>query len=339
MSQEHRRPGKAFAADEDFTRLTEPYRKELLAHCYRMLGSVHDAEDTVQETYLNAWRAFDRFEGRSSLRTWLYRIATRACLRALERAARRPMPSSLGDPSENPERPPAPSLPDAPWLEPFPSILFTAEPADPAAAVETRRSMRLAFIAALQHLTPRQRAVLILRDVLAWKAVEVADLLDTTTASVNSTLQRARASLARIAPTEDATAEPTDAGVRALLDQYTAAFENADITTLTRLLTQDAVFEMPPYPTWFAGRDDVLRFLTDRLSRPALFRAVPTTANHQPALALYARSTAGIYRAHAVQTLTVTTTGISRIAHFHNPDLFPLFGLSRSITDRRMVLR
>jgi RNA polymerase sigma-70 factor (ECF subfamily) len=336
MSQENRPPGTAFAADEDFTRLTEPYRKELLAHCYRMLGSVHDAQDTVQETYLNAWRAFDRFEGRSSLRTWLYRIATRACLRALERAARRPMPSSLGDPSENPENPPAPPLPDGPWLEPFPSTLFTA---DPAATVEARQSMRLAFIAALQHLPPRQRAVLILRDVLAWKAAEVADLLHTTNASVNSTLQRARASLARIAPTQDDTTEPTDAGVRALLDQYTAAFENADITTLTRLLTQDAVFEMPPYPTWFAGRDDVLRFLADRLSRPSLFRAVPTTANHQPALALYARGTAGIYRAHAIQTLTVTTTGISHIAHFHNPDLFPLFGLSRSIIDRRTMLQ
>jgi RNA polymerase sigma-70 factor (ECF subfamily) len=328
MPRRERARGAAAPGDEDFIRLTEPFRRELVAHCYRLLGSVFDAEDAVQETYLNAWRAFEDFEGRSSVRTWLYRIATRVCLRALERANRRPMPSGLGGPSESPEKPSAAALPDAPWLQPIPNALFSGGPDDPAATVESRQSMRLAFIAALQYLPPRQRAVLILRDVLAWRSAEVAELLEATTASVNSALQRARTQLARIAPAEGDIAEPTDAGMRALLDAYMVAFENADIATLTRLLTRDAVFEMPPFPTWFAGRDHVLRFLADRNPRPGLYRAVPTMANNQLALALYLAGPDATYRAHALQMLTVTAGGISHIANFHAaPDLFPMFGL------------
>jgi RNA polymerase sigma-70 factor (ECF subfamily) len=328
MSQTQEMPGTAVSSREEFARRTDPFRRELLAHCYRMLGSTHDAEDAVQETYLNAWRSFDGFEGRSSLRTWLYRIATMACFKALERAGRRPLPSGLGGPSDTPEGAPAPAQPEVPWLEPIPNALFGRRPADPAATVESRQSMRLAFIAALQHLPARQRAVLILRDVLAWRAGEVAELLDTTTIAVNSTLQRARAHLALVAPTEEDTAEPTDPGLRSLIDQYAAAFEKADIVTLTRLLTRDAVFEMPPFATWFTGREIIRRFLGPRLGLPGHFRALPTMANDQPALALYTRVPSGIYRPHAVQVLTPTPEGISHIITFQDSRLFAVFGMS-----------
>jgi RNA polymerase sigma-70 factor (ECF subfamily) len=249
---------------EEFTRLTDPFRQELLAYCYRMLGSVHDDEDLVQETYLRAWRSCDAFEGRPSLRTWLYRIATSACLRALENSSRRPLPSGLGGPSDDPEAP-LTAQSEVPWLEPIADALLggsPADPADPAAIVASRASTRLAFVAALQHLPARQRAVLILRDVLAWRAAEVADLLGATTAAVNSALQRARTQLAQVAPAEGEVAEPASADHRALLDQYVAAFENADIAALLRLLRDDVELEMPPRPTWFAGRDAVGRFLT-----------------------------------------------------------------------------
>src|SRR5947199_3205039 len=199
--------------NEDFLRLADPYRRELLAHCYRMLGSVHDAEDLVQETYIRAWRSYDRFEGRSSLRTWLHRIATRACLTALESRGRRPLPTGLGNPSGDP----ADDLvqrTEVPWLEPVPDALVGAEGSDPAAIVTSRESIRLALIAALQHLPPRQRAVLILRDVLQWRAAEVAEAVGTTTAAVNSILQRARAQLDAVTPTEDEVVEPTDAQQR-----------------------------------------------------------------------------------------------------------------------------
>lgn len=202
-------------AGADFARLTDPFRRELLAHCYRMLGSIHEAEDLVQETYLLAWRAYGDFEGRSSLRTWLYKIATRACLKALERGTRRPLPSGLSGPSADPEGPVDPRRPETPWLQPFPDTLLAP---DPATTVESRHTTRLAFAAALQHLPPRQRAVLLLRDVLAWRAAEVAQLLNTTTASVNSSLQRARTQLAAADPVEDNVMEPTDPRHRALVD-------------------------------------------------------------------------------------------------------------------------
>src|SRR5258708_25780376 len=212
-----RREGAAMVVSEDFARLTDPFRDELLAHCYRMLGSVHDAEDQGQETLIRAWRSYGEFEGRASLRTWLYRIATNACLRALENSSRRPLPSGLGGPSENPEAPLATARPEVPWLQPIPDALFGQEPADPASIVTSRMSMRLALIAALQYLPARQRAVLILRDVLRWRAAEVAELLGVSTAAVNRVLQRARAQLERGAPAEDQIHEPADPGDRALL--------------------------------------------------------------------------------------------------------------------------
>ncbi|NYI93191.1 RNA polymerase sigma-70 factor (ECF subfamily) [Amycolatopsis endophytica] len=303
----------------DFVRLTEPYRRELLAHCYRMMGTVDEAEDLVQETYLRAWRSYDGFEGRSSPRTWLYRIATNACLSALQGRGRRPLPSGLGGPSETIDGPPAP--PEVTWLQPLAD--------DPAAVVLTRGSLRLALIAALQHLPARQRAVLILRDVLGWSTTEVAEALDTTTAAVKSTLQRARAQLQRVAPAEDHVAEPPEPGVRALLARYMSAFERADTAALARLLTDDVALEMPPLPTWLRGRETVARFAGSHIFGPAgSLKLVPLRANGQPATATYRRGGDGLYRAHAIQVLTFTGEKISSIVAFLDPDLFPRFGLA-----------
>ncbi|SDL99780.1 sigma-70 family RNA polymerase sigma factor [Nonomuraea jiangxiensis] len=310
--------------DEEFARLSEPHRRELLAYCYRMLGSIHDAEDLVQEIYLQAWRGYGAFEQRSSLRTWLYRIATRACLKALEGSRRRPLPSGLGGPNDDPGESPGPRLPELSWLQPAPDALFGG---DPAAVVEARQTMRLAFIAALQHLPARQRAVLILRDVLAWRAVEVADLLETTTAAVNSALQRARTHLSQNAPNQDEITEPADADLRALLERYAAAFANADLAALMTVLTDDAVWEMPPIPGWYAGREAVGRFLAARVVTAGGYRLIPARVNGQPAFGSYARDHDGIYRPHALQVLTVTTTGIARIVAFLDTGLFPLCGL------------
>jgi RNA polymerase sigma-70 factor, ECF subfamily len=319
------------ASSEDFARLTEPLRAELLAHCYRMLGSVHDAEDQVQETLIRAWRSYGEFEGRASLRTWLYRIATNTCLRALENRSRRPLPSGLGAPGQDPGAPLAPDRPEVPWLQPFPDTLLgigPADPADPADVAVSRASLRLALIAALQYLPPRQRAVLIFRDVLGWRAAEVASLLGTTTAAVNSTLQRARAQLRLAAPAEDSIREPADRAVRDLLARYAAAFETADVAALTGLLREDAVLEMPPQPTWFAGREQVGRFLASRvLTEPSRFAMTAIAANGQPALAAYLQGDDGLHRAHAIQVLTFSDAGIGRIVSFNDAGLFPMFGL------------
>ncbi|MFD7444967.1 sigma-70 family RNA polymerase sigma factor [Streptomyces sp. NPDC059909] len=320
------------ASDTDFASLTEPYRRELLAHCYRMLGSVHDAEDLVQETYLRAWRAYDGFEGRSSLRTWLYRIATNACLTALEQGSHRPLPSGLGAPGDDPGGPLAPGQPEVPWLQPLPDGLLAAdraEGADPAAVVASRESVRLAFVAALQLLPPRQRAILILRDVLRWRACEVAELIETTETAVNSALQRARAQLSRAAPEADAVARPADAEQRELVERYAKAFQNADINGLMRLLTDDIVFEMPPVPTWFTGREAAGRLISTHCPVFGIpgSRLVPTAANGQPALALYECGEDGVLRAFSVEVHTVTASGIARVVSFQAPSLFPAFGL------------
>ena len=240
-------------AQEDFIELAAPFRGELIAHCYRMLGSVHDAEDLVQETYLRGWRGYQTFEERAALRTWLYRIATNACLRALESRARRVLPAGLGDASSDPGAGLEGTAGNHEWLEPLPDT-FT-----PETAFNARQSVRLAVMTALQELPTRQRAVLILRDVVQFSAAEVAELLETTPAAVNSSLQRARAHLAEVAPAEESVTEPGDAERRALLDRYCAAFENADMAALTELLQADVKLEMPPMPVWFNGRDTVVR--------------------------------------------------------------------------------
>jgi len=308
-------------------RAAEGLRTELLAHCYRMLGSADDAEDLVQETYLRAWHSYDRFEGRASLRTWLYRIATTVCLRALEQRARRPLPSALGAPSDDPDQELTPE-PSVHWLQP---IADTRLDADPAAAAVSRESIRLAFVAALQHLPARQRAVLILRDVLRWRATEVADLLETSTAAVNSALQRARARLAEVRLSEADLIEPTAPDQRALLDQFVAAFEGADVQRLTALLRDDAIVEMPPYSTWYAGADRCGRVLLRCNEGPGHLWLLPTRANRQPAYAVWKREPDGIYQSYAVLVLTLDVSGIAHVTAFLDPDLVATFGFPREI--------
>jgi RNA polymerase sigma-70 factor (ECF subfamily) len=317
----------ALLGSADFARLTDPFRPELLAYCYRMLGSLHDAEDQLQEILIRAWRSYGQFDGRASLRTWLYRIATNCCLRALENRSRRPLPAGLGGPSD-PDGPLDQGGAEVRWLEPFPDVLLAAESTDPAAIVTSRQDMRLALIAALQCLPGRQRSVLILRDVLMWRAAEVAELLGTSTVAVNSALRRARAALRDADPTRDEVREPADAGQRTLVDQYAAAIENADVAALMRLLRADATFEMPPQPAWFLGRHAIGRFLAVNVLRePGDLRAVQTSANGQPALAIYLRDAVGGHRAHVVQVLRCTPAGVAHIVAFRTPDLFAAFGL------------
>ena len=317
---------------EDFASLTGRYRGELLAHCYRMLGSAEEAEDLVQETYLRAWRSYDGFEGRSSLRTWLYRIATNVCLNAIERRGRRPLPSGLGAPSYDPDAPLLAGL-EVPWLRPLPDALLTREREDPAAVVAARAGIRLAFVAALQYLSARQRAMLIMRDVLQWPAAEVAELLGTTTTAVNSGLRRARAQLARALPAEDEVAEPAEPERRALLDRFAAAIENADVSALAALLRDDVALEMPPELTWFAGRAAVTGFAaTHLLTEPGRLRLVPVMTNGQPAFAVYQREPDGIHHAHAILVPTVTGRRIARIVSFRDDGLFGLFGLPPAVT-------
>jgi RNA polymerase sigma-70 factor (ECF subfamily) len=304
---------------DEFVRLTGPFRRELLTYCYRMLGSVQDAEDLVQETYLRAWRSYQGFEGRASLRTWLYRIATNACLNALRHGSRRVLPAGLGGPATDATAV-GPRDPEIPWLEPI-----ADEQADPAAIVTGRAGLRLALIAALQHLPAQQRTVLILRDVLAWPADETAEVLGITPAAVHSTLQRARARLDRLNPAIDEVTEPPEQEQRDLLDRYADAFERADIPALTRLLTEDAVWQMPPNPSWFAGRDSVIRLLANRL-RSKRARLMPVRANGQPGFAMYLDG-----EAFAVQVITVRGPAIAAVTAFHDPALVRRFGLPARI--------
>jgi RNA polymerase sigma-70 factor (ECF subfamily) len=319
---------------EEFAILFAPYRRELLVHCYRMLGSVHDAEDVIQETYLRAWRSIGDFEGRSKLRHWLYRIATNAALRELEKSHRRSLPSGLGNPVEEPTDDHTLERQDIPWLEPIPTALLhpTSEPPDPADVVQQRQSIRLAFVAALQHLPPRQRAVLLLRDVLAFRASEVAGLLDISPAAVNSLLQRARDKLAEAAPTEQTVSDTLEPDQQHALDEYMAAFERADIPGLQRMLLADASLEMPPLSTWFFGRAAIIGFWRSQiLTGPGLFRVVATSANGQPAAAMYLRHADGSYHAHALHVLTPAPGGIARIVVFLQSTVFELFDLPMTI--------
>jgi RNA polymerase sigma-70 factor (ECF subfamily) len=310
-----------------FAALAERYRRELQVHCYRMLGSFEDSEDLVQETFLRAWRKRRSFQGRSSFRAWLYRIATNACLDALER--RPPVASARGS---------AQLLADIPWLEPFPDRLLeemAASDAEPDAAVVSKETIELAFIAAIQLLPPRQRAVLISRDVLGWSAAESAALLDVSVAAVNSALQRARATFKEHVPSRRLEwapgADPSEEE-RALLQRYVDAHERADVAALAELLREDALLTMPPQPTWYQGREQIATFLEQYVDPGSPdyvghFRLVPTRANRQPAAANYLRRPGDSeYRALALDVLRVEDGKVVEIVAF-TADLFPAFGL------------
>ncbi|MFE2960354.1 RNA polymerase subunit sigma-70 [Nocardia tengchongensis] len=316
-------------SQREFAGLTERFRPELLAHCYRMLGSIHDAEDLVQETYLRAWRGFGGFEGRSSLRNWLYKIATMACLTALEGRARRPLPSGLGAPEDDHRVAVAAREPTVPWLQPAPDARFGFD--DPAAIVAGRTAVRLAFLAALQLLPARQRAVLTLRDVLAFRSTEVAAILDTTPTAVDSALRRARSRLAQAGPVETDLAEPDELVQRRLLDDYVTAFTSADHAALVELLRADVEMEMPPTPTWFTGRDAVLGFLTARILNPGLWRMIPVRANGQPAFVVYKRAAEHRYEAYGIHVLTLIGSKVARITAFNDPSLVPAFGFAVAV--------
>ena len=319
---------------DHFTDETARFRRELLAHCYRMVGSVYDAEDLVQETYLRAWRSWDGFEGRSSIRTWLYRIATNVCLTAVRQRPVRVLPSGLAGPEDGSGGPPVPAGSDeASWLEPWPDVRTTPPVDDPAAVVIARESLRLALVAGLQHLPARQRAILILRDVLAFSAVETAEVLDTTVAAVKSGLQRARARLDEAEPQPGDLLGPDDARARALLDGYIAAFERSDARLLEQVLRADATLEATPFRGWQSGRNACIHVLdTYVMGAPGDWRMVATTANGHPAAVVYHRDSGGTLRADGVVVLAATAAGVSRVVKFADPGLVATFGFPDVLT-------
>ena len=304
------------------------HRVEVVAYCYRMLGSAHDAEDLTQETYLRAWRARDQYDdARASLRTWLYRIATNVCLTALTDRGRRPLPSGLVPPREAL----APFQVDAEitWLQPLPDTMVST--ADPAATAIDRSSLRLAFVAALQHLSAGQRGALILRDVLAFSAAESAEILGISVAALNSSLQRARARMKEIDLQRGPVAEPAAAEQRAWVERYMAAFERADVEALTLMLAHDVVMEMPPLLNWFAGTHNYGLFMQWVFEANGTdWRLVPVAANGQPAFAAYNRVGTD-HHLHTLQVLTVTTDGISRNSVFQDDAIFASFRLPPSL--------
>jgi RNA polymerase sigma-70 factor (ECF subfamily) len=306
----------------------ERYRKELTGYCYRMLGSTFEAEDAVQETMVRAWRSFDRFEGRSSLRSWLHRIATNVCLDMLSSSQRRARPMDLAEP-KTADGPLGNTMPEATWIQPMPDSSILPESNDPADLAVERDTIRLAFVAALQHLPPRQRAVLILREVLRWKATEVAELLDTTVVSVNSALQRARTTLGEIDLTTSEPLQPDDEEQQKLLARYVDAFERYDLDSLTSILHEDATLSMPPYALWLRGHADIRGWFLGQGIGCRGSRLVATEANGSPAFGQYRPSESG--RGHdpwALQVIEISGGQVVGINSFlDTASLFPLFGL------------
>ncbi|MBA3350806.1 MAG: sigma-70 family RNA polymerase sigma factor [Actinobacteria bacterium] len=312
-------------SDELEVRL-EGHRAELTAYCYRMMGSAFEAEDAVQETLLRAWRSFEDFEGRAALRSWLYRIATNVCLDMLNGAQRRARPMDLADP-KTADSPLGEALPEATWIGPIPDGSVLPDDGDPADVAVARDTIRLAFVAALQHLPPRQRAVLILREVLRWKAAEVAELLDTTVASVNSALQRARSALAASNPV--AGPSSLDDAQRDLLARYVDAFERYDLDSLTSLLKEDATWSMPPYELWLRSHEDIRKWCLGTGIGCRGSRLIPTTANGAPAFGQYKPGGSdGSLEPWSLQVLEISAGRITGIIFFLDTSrLFPLFGL------------
>ena len=305
----------------------EQHRVELRAYCYRMLASPFEADDALQETFIRAWRAYDKFEGRSTVRSWLYRIATNVCLDMLRSGERRARPMDLG-PAREPVATNLNALPETTWLEPVPDALVVAD-GDPADVAVARDSVRLAFVAALQHLPPKQRAALILCEVLQWKASEVAELLESSVASVNSALQRARATLESTSATSSATSADLGPSERELLARYVKAFEAYDVQALTALIHEDATQSMPPYDLWLAGRDDIFTWWFGPGIGCKGSRVIPTVAaNGAPAFGQYKPSEAGGYEPWALQVVELRDGAIGELTFFLATDtLFPLFGL------------
>lgn len=320
---------------DDFLADAQRYRRELLAHCYRMTGSLHDAEDLVQETYLRAWKAYDNFEGKSSIRTWLYRIATNTSLTSLDGRKRRPLPAGLGAPASDPNGDITEHR-EITWLEPLPDAPHE-DPSDPSVIAESRESVRLAFVAALQHLSPRQRAVLVLREVLQWKAAEVGTAIGASTAAVNSLLQRARAQLDAVQPSQDDTVDaPESPEAQELLAKYIDAFETYDMAKLVELFTADAVFEMPPFDGWYQGPENIVALSKKHCPAegPGDMRFTPVIANGQPAAALYMLNREnGRHEEFQLHVLATRADGIAHVVAFHaDGTLFEKFGLPRVAT-------
>jgi len=303
----------------------EQYRPELTGYCYRMLGSPYDADDAVQETLVKAWQAVDRFEGRSSLRSWLYRIATNVCLDQLRTGKRRALPMDLSAPVPS-TTPPVDVLPETTWVHPIADSAVSAG-ADPAERAVLQDTIRLAFVAALQHLPARQRAVLILREVLAWSAADVAELLDTTVVSVNSALQRARATIAALDTGKALTADALGEDERALLARYVTAFEAYDMTGLVALLQEDASMSMPPFALWLRGAQEMIGWYTGFGSACAGSKLVPLTLNGQPGFAQYKPDAEGGYSAWCLQVLELSAGRIAHIHHFLGDEIFAQHGL------------
>ena len=307
----------------------EQYRRELTGYCYRMLGSVFEAEDAVQDTMVRAWKGIDRFEGRSSVRSWMYRIATNACLDMLRSRQRRARPMDMGPSSRADAALPA-KLADNVWVEPIPTGHVIGDHDDPAEVAAARETIRLAFVSALQFLPARQRAVLILREVLRWEATEVAELLDTTVASVNSALQRARATLAERALDEDdahAAAPEITAEQQVLLANYVDAFERYDVSRLVTLLHDDVVMSMPPFPLWLVGPDDVAAWFLGKGIGCKGSRIVATTANGLPAFGTYRVDPAGGWAPWSIQVIEIEGDKIAALNSFLDTSLFATFGL------------
>ena len=322
----------ARGGDEDaYRRLIESHRRELHAHCYRMLGSVHDAEDALQDALLRAWRGLARFEGRSSLRSWLYKIATNACLDLIARRPRRMLPIDYG-PAADPHDESEPPLVESVWVEPYPDESLNLEDgfAAPEARYERREAVELAFIAALQHLAPRQRAVLILRDVLGFSGREVADSLETTVASVNGALHRARRAVDERLPDESQQATLRalgDDGIRELVDAYVDAWERGDVDAIVAMLVKDATIAMPPMPLWYSGREAIAVFLT-KWALKERWRFVPVRANGQLAFGTYSwDAEKGSYIASAVDVLSLRGARVEAITAFITPENFRSFSL------------
>jgi len=309
----------------------EPYRRELTGYCYRMLGSGSEAEDAVQETMIRAWRNADRLQAEAALRSWLYSIATNVCLDMLRGAQRRAKPMGLGGEPSTTETAVLKPLPESTWIQPVADARVLPPETDPAELAAERETIRLAFVAALQHLPPKQRAVLILREVLRWKASEVAELLDTSVASVNSALQRARATIDEVSPQQADAAGAVEEEQEELLRRYVDAFERYDVTSLVTLLHDDATFSMPPHDLWIVGPDEVRKWMLGPGSACSDAKLLTTWANGCPAVGIYKRSEEGDYRPFNLTVLEIADGKISDVYNYLYPDIFTDFGFPERI--------